>query len=69
MAEYVVDDASYVNVVPPTLRAVAVLVEPATKAAKAYAQVVKLQQRLPWVNATYPAWPLRQGHRRHLPGA
>jgi threonine dehydrogenase-like Zn-dependent dehydrogenase len=51
MAEYVVDDARYMTLVPrqsPTLRDVAVLVEPATIAAKAAAQVVTIQQRLPW---------------------
>jgi threonine dehydrogenase-like Zn-dependent dehydrogenase len=51
MAEYVVDDARYMTLVPrqsPTMRDVAVLVEPATIAAKAVAQAVTIQQRLPW---------------------
>jgi threonine dehydrogenase-like Zn-dependent dehydrogenase len=51
MAEYVLDDARYMTLVPrqsPTLRDVAVLVEPATIAAKAAAQVMTIQQRLPW---------------------
>lgn len=48
MAEYVVDDARYMNVVPQELRDIAVLVEPATIAAKALHQTLKILQRLPW---------------------
>lgn len=48
MAEYVVDDAQYMCVVPPELRDVAVLVEPATIAAKALFQTVAILRRLPW---------------------
>ncbi len=48
MAELVVDEARYLNVVPPELRASAVLVEPLTIAAKALTQTVKIMQRLPW---------------------
>jgi glucose 1-dehydrogenase len=48
MAEYVVDEARYLNIVPAALREVAVLVEPLTIAAKAFLQTVKILQRLPW---------------------
>ena len=48
MTEFVVDDASYMNVVPAGLREVAVLVEPLTIAEKALIQLWELQQRLPW---------------------
>ncbi len=49
MTEMVVDDASYLNLVPAELRSVAVLTEPLTIAEKAFAQVVQIQQRLPWL--------------------
>jgi glucose 1-dehydrogenase len=48
MAEYVVDDAQYMCVVPPALHNVAVLVEPLTIAAKALLQSVRILRRLPW---------------------
>jgi len=48
MTEYVVDDQRYMNVVPRSLRDVAVLVEPLTIAEKALIQVEQVQQRLPW---------------------
>jgi threonine dehydrogenase-like Zn-dependent dehydrogenase len=48
MTEIIVDDERYMNVVPPALRDVAVLVEPLTIAEKALAQVWQVQQRLPW---------------------
>ena len=48
MTEVVVDDQSYMNVVPPSLRELAVLVEPLTIAEKALAQIWQVQQRLPW---------------------
>jgi threonine dehydrogenase-like Zn-dependent dehydrogenase len=48
MTEFVVDDARYMNPVPPDLRSVAVLVEPLTIAEKALIQLWELQLRLPW---------------------
>jgi len=48
MAELVVDDESYMNLVPEELRHVAVLVEPLTIAEKALEQVEHIQRRLPW---------------------
>ncbi|HEY7832815.1 MAG TPA: glucose 1-dehydrogenase [Ktedonobacterales bacterium] len=59
MAEYVVDDARYLNVVPATLREVAVLVEPMSIAAKALTQTVTILRRLPWFEA---------GHMRQVGG-
>ena len=50
MAEYVVDDAAYMHVVPRRLRDIAVLVEPLTIAAKALFQTRTILQRLPWVD-------------------
>jgi threonine dehydrogenase-like Zn-dependent dehydrogenase len=48
MTELVVDDERYMNVVPPALREVAVLVEPLTIAEKALTQLWQVQARLPW---------------------
>ena len=51
LAELVADDERYMNVVPGSLRDVAVLVEPLTIAEKALAQVWDIQERLPWASA------------------
>ena len=48
MAEYVVDDVQFMNIVPAELRDVAVLVEPLTIATKAYFQSLIIMRRLPW---------------------
>ncbi|HEY3835969.1 MAG TPA: glucose 1-dehydrogenase [Bryobacteraceae bacterium] len=48
MAEYVVEDRAYLHAAPRELREVAVLIEPLTIAEKAYAEVVRVQERLPW---------------------
>jgi threonine dehydrogenase-like Zn-dependent dehydrogenase len=48
MTEVVVDDQKYMNVVPRSLRDVAILVEPLTIAEKALKQIWEVQQRLPW---------------------
>ncbi len=48
MAEYVVEDESYLNLVPSALRNTAVLVEPLTIAEKGLEQLGEVQQRLPW---------------------
>jgi len=48
MAEYVVDDACYMNPLPPQLRKVGVLAEPLTIAEKGITQLLEVQQRLPW---------------------
>jgi len=49
MTEYVVDHESYMHVVPPELRDVAVLTEPLTIAEKALDQVRDIGRRLPWL--------------------
>jgi glucose 1-dehydrogenase len=54
MTEFVIEEESYVNVVPRELRDVAVLVEPLTIAEKSLAQLRTVEQRLPWDG---------QGHR------
>jgi glucose 1-dehydrogenase len=53
MAEFVVEDACYVNPVPASLRDVAVLVEPLTIAEKAVTQLWQVQRRLPWVSESH----------------
>ena len=49
MTEEVVDQERYFHVVPPELRAVAVLTEPLTIAEKAGTQVRHILDRLPWL--------------------
>jgi threonine dehydrogenase-like Zn-dependent dehydrogenase len=49
MTEFVVDEARYLNKIPPYLSDVAVLVEPLTIAEKALLSVWQVQQRLPWL--------------------
>jgi glucose 1-dehydrogenase len=51
MTERVVDDARYMIVVPPALRAVGVLVEPLTIAEKALIEVGDVEDRLPWLKS------------------
>ena len=48
LAEYVVEEERYLNVVPAELRDVGVLTEPLTIAEKAVVQFVDVQRRLPW---------------------
>ena len=48
MTEFVVEEESYLNIVPLRLRDVAVLVEPLTIAEKSLAQLRIVEQRLPW---------------------
>ncbi|MFN7952060.1 MAG: glucose 1-dehydrogenase [bacterium] len=69
MTEYVVDDASYMNVVPRELRDVAVLVEPLTIAEKALEQLAQVQLRLPWVVSKEPGAPIGAGHKAVVLGA
>jgi glucose 1-dehydrogenase len=68
MTELVVDDERYMNVVPPELRDVAVLVEPLTIAEKALAQVWQVQRRLPWACPVTPG-PAAHCHRAVVIGA
>src|SRR6266480_1499855 len=48
MTEYIVDDEKYMNVIPPDLKDVAVLLEPLTITEKAIIQTYQIQSRLPW---------------------
>jgi len=60
MTELVVEEESYLSVVPRVLREVAVLVEPLTIAEKSLEQLWCVQQRLPW-GATHRAVVLGAG--------
>ncbi|MEW6271755.1 MAG: glucose 1-dehydrogenase [Thermodesulfobacteriota bacterium] len=69
MTELVVDDESYMCVVPCALREVAVLVEPLTIAEKALEQVWQVQQRLPWACPLAPGAPRAACHQAVVIGA
>jgi glucose 1-dehydrogenase len=69
MTEYVVDDQQYMNLVPPDLRDVAVLVEPLTIAQKAVEQLWQVQSRLPWGLPTSPGKPAQYVHKALVLGA
>ncbi len=56
MAEYVVDQERYLNLVPPDLREIAVLAEPLTIAEKALVQIFwMMQRRPPWLDPETPS--------------
>lgn len=59
LAEYVVDDAQYMHVAPPALRAAGVLTEPLTIAEKAFTQAIYIEQRMPWLRSITPQSPER----------
>ncbi|HEX7229782.1 MAG TPA: hypothetical protein VF452_05270, partial [Candidatus Binatia bacterium] len=69
MAQYVVDDEKYMNVVPKEMRDVAVLVEPLTIAEKGLMQVWQIQQRLPWSCPVTPGKAAAHCHRAVVLGA
>lgn len=69
MTEIVVDDEAYLNVVPPELRQVAVLVEPLTIAEKGLLQIAKIQERLPWSCPAHPGEKADHCHRALVLGA
>ncbi|MBI1815446.1 MAG: glucose 1-dehydrogenase [Deltaproteobacteria bacterium] len=69
MTEFVVDDQQYMNVVPHTLRDVAILVEPLTIAEKALTQIFQVQKRLPWATPPEPGQARDHGHRAVVLGA
>jgi len=69
MTEFVVEEEGYLNVVPPELRDVAVLVEPLTIAEKSLDQLRMIQQRLPWMNALGVSQSPGFGHRAVVLGA
>jgi threonine dehydrogenase-like Zn-dependent dehydrogenase len=69
MAQFVVDDEKYMNVVPKDMRDVAVLVEPLTIAEKGLSQVWQVQQRLPWGCPVAPGKAAAHCHRAVVLGA
>jgi threonine dehydrogenase-like Zn-dependent dehydrogenase len=70
LADFVVDDARYMNVVPREMREVAVLVEPLTIAEKAEAQLCALMQRRPpWIDPTVTERTIGKGHNALILGA
>jgi glucose 1-dehydrogenase len=69
MAQFVVDDEKYMNVVPRDMREVAVLVEPLTIAEKGLTQVWQVQQRLPWGCPLTPGKAAAHCHRAVVLGA
>jgi threonine dehydrogenase-like Zn-dependent dehydrogenase len=68
MAEQIVDEERYLHVVPAQLRSVGVLVEPLTIAEKALLQMLDLQGRLPWTDAS-SAGRIGNGRRAVVLGA
>lgn len=69
MAEYVVDDEKFMNLVAPELRDIGVLVEPLTIAEKALEQVWQVQSRLPWGSPPAPGKPPQYRHKALVLGA
>jgi len=69
MAQYVVDDEKYMNVVPKEMRDIAILVEPLTIAEKGLMQVWQVQQRLPWSCPVTPGKAASHCHRAVVLGA
>ncbi len=69
MTELYVEQEKYLNLVPSELRDVAVLVEPLTVAEKAFAQVWKIQERLPWIISKDPVKSPGAGLRAVVLGA
>jgi glucose 1-dehydrogenase len=70
LAEFVVDDARYMNLVPRDLRDVAVLVEPLTIVEKAEAQLFGLlQRRPPWIDPAATERTIGNGHNALVLGA
>lgn len=57
MTHFVVDDESYMHLVPQKLRDVAILTEPLTIAEKAFSQIRHIQRRLPWLNSSSAEQP------------
>src|SRR5262245_3645339 len=69
MAQFVVDNEKYMNLVPKEMRDVAVLVEPLTIAEKGGAQVRQVQQRLACSCAVTPGKATAYRHRAVVLGA
>ncbi|HEU5378519.1 MAG TPA: glucose 1-dehydrogenase [Ktedonobacteraceae bacterium] len=70
LAEFVVDEAHYLNPVPGHLREIAVLVEPLTIAEKAEYQLYQLMQRRPpWIDPAVSERAQGRGHTALVLGA
>ncbi len=69
LTEFVVEDEEYVNIVPWTLRDVAVLVEPLTIAEKAIARVQQMQMHFPWLAQSATTANFGRGQRAVVLGA
>ena len=69
MAQFVVDDEKFMNLVPHELSEIAVLVEPLTIAEKGLAQVWNIQQRLPWGCPIIPGKAQAHCHKAVVLGA
>ena len=69
LADYVVEDEHYLQLVPHDLRAVGVLIEPTTIACKALTQAAFIQRRLPWFDPHRPADQLEHGYTGLVLGA
>lgn len=70
MTEMVVEpEPQRLHLVPPHLRSVAVLTEPLTIAEKAFAQIIQIQQRLPWFQQPVESQQVGQGLRALILGA
>jgi threonine dehydrogenase-like Zn-dependent dehydrogenase len=59
LAEYVIDDAQYMHIVPAALRRAGVLAEPLSIAEKAFTQALHIEQRMPWLAGITPWSPER----------
>jgi threonine dehydrogenase-like Zn-dependent dehydrogenase len=69
MTEFVEDEERYVVPVPAALRDIAVLTEPLTIAEKALAQVLQIQERLPWLSRAAGSEPPLTGRHGLVLGA
>jgi len=69
MTEYVVDEEKYLCVVPPSLREVAILMEPLTVAEKSLIQIWQIQKRLHWEAPAAPGRGRGHGHTAVVLGA
>ncbi|GCF10918.1 glucose 1-dehydrogenase [Dictyobacter arantiisoli] len=70
LAEFIVDEAQYMNLVPRHLREIAVLVEPLTIIEKAEHQLYGLMQRRPpWIDPAVSERTQGQGHKALVLGA
>ena len=69
MAEFIVEEDTYVVPVPRELRSIAVLTEPLTIAEKAFTQLMDIQERLPWISPAIGSEPPLTGRKALILGA